>query len=123
MGNSRYSAAHHVLKNAMAILGQDIGPSLIKALGLPKQTVWFELRCAVNEIVTVKCEYWPEGDPFAISAVLAEYELVQRENVPVDAIGFDAWLRARTNAAHDTMMQRHSGLSRMDARLFCGGYK
>ena len=60
-----------------AMLWQHIGPALIAALGLPKRTVWFELRCAVNESVTAKCEFYPDdGD---LLAELAEYRLVRRE--------------------------------------------
>lgn len=49
---------------------------LAKALGLPKHTRSFEVRCAVDEVVTVKCEYFPEIDGVRdVVAVLAEYEL------------------------------------------------
>ncbi|PUA17280.1 hypothetical protein C7W93_15220 [Glaciimonas sp. PCH181] len=109
--------------NAMPILGCEIGPDLINALGLPRHTRSFELRCAVDEIVTVKCEYYLEGDARTIIAALVEYELVQRKGLPIDAIGFDAWMHAHANAAHDAMVRRHSELSQMDARLFCGNCK
>ncbi len=33
-----------------------------KSLGIPKNARWFELRCAVGEIVTVKVEYYPSVD-------------------------------------------------------------
>jgi len=32
---------------------------LIKALNLPKETVWFEFRVAVDEPIAVKCGYYP----------------------------------------------------------------
>ena len=87
-----------------------LGPQLIALLGLPKHCVSFELRCAVGEIVTVKCEYHPE-DADGVDTVLAEYELVHRTKLgdakphPSEVIGFDAWMRERTEAAHQAMMK------------------
>jgi hypothetical protein len=86
-----------------------LGPQLEALLGLPKNVRSFELRCAVNEIVTVKCEYYPEIT--SIEAVLAEYELVPRtsppEVAPVAAgLHFDEWMRERKNAAHAAHMER-----------------
>jgi len=52
------------------------------ALGIPEYFQWFELRVAVDEIVSVKCEFLPE--PFEIDdngdivSELAEYELVKK---------------------------------------------
>lgn len=83
-----------------------LGPQLIALLGLPKNVRSFELRCAVDEIVLVKCEYHP-GDAFGIDTVLAEYEVVPRTSAPVDpidAMGFDAWMHQRKDAAHQAMM-------------------
>ena len=123
---------------------QTLGPQLIALLGLPKHCVSFELRCAAGELVTVKCEFYPE-EAEGFDLVLAEYELVPRETpsavasctaddlsvsawaretgpllqgMPYDvwvcrhagvahaaeAIGFDAWMRERTDAAHLAMM-------------------
>lgn len=100
----------------MAIMGQQIGQKLIDALGLPKNTVSFELRCAVNEAVTVRCEYFPEGEE-AIDTLINDYQLIAvggtiRPKKP----SFDEWLRAKNEAAHKAMIQRHADLSRMDAR-------
>ncbi len=89
-----------------------LGPQLIALLGLPKHCVSFELRCAAGEIVTVKCEFYPE-EAEGIDLALAEYELVPRANAAhghaqrhrAAAIGFDAWMRERTEAAHQAMMQ------------------
>jgi len=64
----------------------------------------------VGEIVTVKCEYHPE-DADGVDTVLAEYELVHRTKLgdakphPSEVIGFDAWMRERTEAAHQAMMK------------------
>jgi hypothetical protein len=89
-----------------------LGPQLISLLGLPKHVISFELRCAVNEIVSVKCEYHPE-DAAGFDTVLAEYELVPRQSAeaapavhPAQAMGFDAWMRERTEAAHRAFVDR-----------------
>ncbi|CAG2152638.1 hypothetical protein LMG19282_04241 [Cupriavidus campinensis] len=39
--------------------------ALRDALGLPKETIAFELRCALDEAVTVKCTYHPRADDAA----------------------------------------------------------
>lgn len=33
---------------------------LTKALGLPQHLTWMELRVAVNEVITVRCEWLPD---------------------------------------------------------------
>ena len=58
-------------------VGQDLR-GLIKVLGLPKNTTWFELRVATNETVTIKCGYVPDINDTnngELEEVLAEYEL------------------------------------------------
>lgn len=53
--------------------------ALQDALGLPRETVWFELRCAVDEVVTVRCGYHPRADGvegFDARTLLANYKLV-----------------------------------------------
>lgn len=55
--------------------------ALLDALGLPKRTRSFELRCAVGEAVTVKCEYYPDADTaagFDLQPLLAEYQLIEK---------------------------------------------
>lgn len=42
--------------------GQSVGPQLIEALGLPKHTKSFELRAAVDEVVSITCTYYAEKD-------------------------------------------------------------
>ena len=87
-----------------------LGPQLIALLGLPKHCVSFELRCAVGELVTVKCEFYSE-EAEGIDLVLARYELVPRETSaavephPAEVIGFDAWMRERAEAAHQAMIK------------------
>jgi hypothetical protein len=97
------------------IVGQDLCTQLQSLLGLPNNLLSFELRVAVNEIVTVKCEYMPEHVE-GIGAVFEQYELVRRAAGgyiappphPSAAIGFDAWMRKRTDAAHAAYMAHHA---------------
>ena len=101
----------------MAIMGQQIGSDLTKALGLPRNTVSFTLRAAFNEIVSVQCEYYPDALPRDVVLALAEYTLV-RKVVPVDLapalFDFDAWLAARNELAHQAMMAQ----ARLGARIY-----
>ncbi|MEN7529325.1 hypothetical protein [Cupriavidus sp. DL-D2] len=53
--------------------------ALMDALGLPKNTVSFEMRCALDEVVTVRCAYHPQADAaegFDARPLLANYKLV-----------------------------------------------
>jgi hypothetical protein len=62
------------------VRGKILGGMLAKALNLPKHTMAFELRCAMNEIVTVKCEYYPEIDGvMSLIPVIKEYRLVDKD--------------------------------------------
>ena len=96
------------MNNLMTV--HTLGPQLVAMLRLPKNCVSFELRCAAGELVTVKCEFYPE-ETQGIDLVLADYELVPRqtraavEPHSAEVIGFDAWMRARTDAAHQAMMK------------------
>jgi hypothetical protein len=113
----------------MAIMtphAQQLGQKLCEALGLPKNVLWFELRVAYDEAVTVKCEYHPERDDGKpLEAVLAEYEFEVAKRVESAAepapFNFDAWLKAKNAAAHAALLESHRALSRMDERLFCHG--
>lgn len=90
-----------------------LGQQLTSLLGLPRNCTSFELRCAVGEIVSVRCEYIPV-DTTGIDRVLAEYELVPRatpaaaEPHRAEVIGFDAWMLHRNECAHQEMMA-HAG--------------
>lgn len=42
--------------------GQELCDYLRKELGVPESSKWFEVRFAVGEIITVKCEYFVEED-------------------------------------------------------------
>ena len=61
------------------ITGRAVGPALVDALGLPKRTVWFELRVHCDEVVSCVCEFYPEFDPRRLESVLQSYELVRRQ--------------------------------------------
>jgi len=92
------------------LMGQELGSQLVPLLGLPTHTLWFELRCAAGEFVTVKCEYAPNIEE-SFDTVLAEYVLVPRETALADdsitgGRHFDDWMRGRTNAAHAEYMER-----------------
>ena len=98
-----------------------LGSQLIGLLGLPRNCLSFELRCAVGEVVTVRCEYYPQ-EADGIDTVLAEYELVPRATKPavgpypvgelnivtwagerdvlMQGMSFDAWVCHRTGVAH-----------------------
>jgi len=91
------------------MVGHDIGHQLISLLGLPKNVISFELRAAVNEVVTVKCEYYPDHS-LGFEAVFAEYELVRRAPAETSQppLNFDTWMRERTDAAHAAYMARHA---------------
>lgn len=53
---------------------------LAKAFGLPKTPRSLELRVAKDEIVTIKCEYFPEDlDGKALEPIFAEYQLVAKQ--------------------------------------------
>lgn len=95
----------------MAILGQHISQDLLKALGLPKQTIGFTLRCRYDEIVTVECEYYADGD---FQTALAEYELVNKE--PATQLDFDAWHKASKETAHKAFMARSRQVLAIDRR-------
>jgi hypothetical protein len=74
------------------------------------------LRAAVDEVVSVQCEYYPDALPRDVVLALAEYTLVYKV-APVEPtvntselFDFDGWLAARTQAAHMDMMARSFGL-------------
>lgn len=106
------------------LLGHQIGEKLIKGLGLPKQTRSFVLRCESNEVVSVTCEYFPEGEEW-LEPLINEYQLTSVGGTirakPVEAMHFDSWYRAQRNKAHAAFMARDKELSHMDRRLFCHG--
>ena len=90
------------------ITGQRISKELCEALGLPKSTRGFTLRCYTDEAVSVECEYYPSG---SFQTELARYRLVPADSMPPGAtIDFDAWQRGRTQRAHREFMDRTSRL-------------
>jgi hypothetical protein len=109
----------------MAIMSNEIGKALVDALGLPKQTVEFTLRCRANQPVRVECEYYPEGAE-TITTALMEYDLVPRfrarSTVAAPAVAehphFDTWMRHRVKVAHAKFMERTSYHPACDWRTF-----
>ncbi|MGO4811128.1 hypothetical protein AB4156_16320 [Cupriavidus sp. 2MCAB6] len=80
------------MANVMTVPGP-FALALMKALGLPARTRSFELRCAVNEVVTVKCEYHPDESTaagFDPQPLLAEYRLVSKADGACEAVGQSA---------------------------------
>ena len=58
----------------MAISAQDeFVTKLTEVIGLPKYCKWFELRCAVDEAVTIIAEYYP--DPEGIETITERFRL------------------------------------------------
>ena len=57
-----------------------IGPALLKSIGLPdKKCRGFELRCYVDEIVTVKAEYYAESiDTAEIEKLTKTFEWIKK---------------------------------------------
>jgi hypothetical protein len=98
------------------IAGHQISKELCDALGLPRQTRGFTLRCYVGELVTVECEYCPDGD---FQTTLAQYHLVPRAGkcqAPAP-FNYEAWHRQRIERAHSEFMERTAALPRCDGRV------
>lgn len=99
----------------MAVAGHQIGKALCDALGLPKHTKGFTLRCYTGEILTVDCEYYPDLSA-SLATELAMFNLVRKPE-PVQApvapsLDFDAWMKERTERAHGYFMWRTARLPR-----------
>ena len=99
------------------ITGNQISKELQDALGLPKDTLGFTLRCYAGEVITVECEYCPDG---SFQTALTEYHLTPRLKAkPSPAVlDFDAWMRERTERAHDDFMRRTSQPLMQEALAF-----
>ena len=65
------------------LIGQRVGKEVLEALGMPVgRCVSFELRVAVNEVVTVKAEYHADGDPLTIGEVFSGYLAIREAEGP-----------------------------------------
>ncbi|SFM63902.1 hypothetical protein [Rugamonas rubra] len=97
----------------MPILGHQISRELLDALGLPRHTASFSLHCRAGQFVTVDCEYYPD-DLASMERAFSSYTLERREppaappEHPAVLMGFDAWMRERTERAHAEFMARTS---------------
>lgn len=101
----------------MVLFGHQIGKKLIEGLGLPKNTVSFELRCAANEVVSVRCEYLVEGEE-AFDTLINDYQLVAvGGTIRAKPFNFDAWMAGRKEAAHKALMARNLKIERLDRQL------
>lgn len=54
------------------------GSQLCRALGLPKNVMWLELRVAVNEPVTVRAGIVPDFESGDVVELLKRYELTEK---------------------------------------------
>ena len=60
----------------MAVVRSEaMGAKLTEVFGLPKNTVWVELRFAAGEPVTVKCGYYPDVLKEELVEMFSEFEL------------------------------------------------
>ena len=100
------------------LMGHQISKELYDALGLPPNTIGFTLRCYSREIVSVECEYCPDG---SFQSALAQYQLTARRDVkaalPAEPFDYDTWMRARTERAHRELMERTSRMLPCDLKL------
>jgi hypothetical protein len=60
--------------------GNELGSELVEFIGLPKNCIWFELRCHIDETVTIKCEYYPKIEKEPTKKIFAKYKLIKDEN-------------------------------------------
>lgn len=88
-------------------------PALQALLGLPDMCTSFELRASADGMLLVSCEHYLYGSDASIAQlvkVFGEFELVRRAECPqphpADQMGFDAWMRDRTERAHFEFMSR-----------------
>lgn len=99
-----------------------IYPALQALLGLPEHCLSFELSVRHDQIgVTATCEHYVALDAAGIKqleSVLSQYELVRRpapaeapdDSTELHVVGFDAWMRERTDRAHREFMDRTAQL-------------
>lgn len=59
----------------MIVDSMNFGNKVIDALGLPKNIKWFELRCHIDEVVTIKCCMTVQTGPDELIDVLKKYRL------------------------------------------------
>ena len=98
------------------MLGHEISRDLCDALGLPKRTRGFTLRCYTGEAVSVECEYYPDG---SFQGALAHYELAPRPGNPLAApFDFETWMNERIERAHREHMDRTSQLPMRARRVY-----
>jgi hypothetical protein len=50
---------------------------MAKFLGLPKNVKWFELRVSVDEVVTVKCAYFPEIEDTELVEITNQFDVTR----------------------------------------------
>lgn len=84
----------------------EFGEKLCRVLGLPKNTVSLELKVAVDEIVTVNCEYYPElpNKGAELLTVLEEYYLCKKPVVLANIKWRSPYLDTRALGCKDDLV-------------------
>lgn len=105
----------------MPISANEIGKELIEALGLPKYTTGFTLRCYTGKLVEVECEYLVEDGSF--TSALAKFRLTHRPETTeavestLPSMRYDDWRAEQIELAHREFMRRTSRRLLCDIRL------
>lgn len=89
--------------------------ALAEAMELPKGVTKMSLHLEVDKPVTIECEIVPHVDLGLLTKVMRSFELVPADVVlpevhPAEVMGFDAWMRERTERAHQEYMRRTGSL-------------
>lgn len=72
------------------VVGQSIGKKIGEALGLPPRVRAIDIRIAVDEVVTVTCEHYPDRKSVeTVVKVLAAHEWHPRRFIPGVMSRFD----------------------------------
>lgn len=50
---------------------------IFQALGLPKNTVEFDISCRLDELVTIRCVYYPDIKTAELKAIVKNYQLIE----------------------------------------------
>lgn len=58
----------------------EFASAMIRTLGLPPLTRWFELRVHCNEIVSVTCGYLPEPNSHPLNELVGKFRVERVED-------------------------------------------
>lgn len=85
------------------ISSRELADLLGKVLCLPPNLYKLEIVLEADQAVTVSTSSYAGCNAGQLASVFAEYDLVQRRH-PAEVMGFDAWMKSRTDAAHAAYM-------------------